>query len=140
MNIAYSLKLECSQCKAEVILSGSDTRDDMYVARKLGIRYQQGQPKPKIKWRIDGTITKKLTTARKFVLDNPEVTGSFGTFLDVNWSIPLPEYVGVQHSLNFVNPPRASTFVMPTEYRFVDCPACGGRVYMNSKAREPECQ
>lgn len=127
MNIAYKLDLVCSQCGADVVLTGSDERDDMYVARKLGRAYQPGQPKPKVRWRLDGTLIKQLNEARRWVKENPTVKrdGLVGTFTP-----NLPEGVGWSLGINYT---EASTYVQPIEYRFVDCPACGGRAYMGSK-------
>lgn len=127
MNIAYKLDLVCSQCGADVVLTGSDERDDMYVSRKLGRAYQPGQPKPKVRWRLDGGIIKRLNEARRWVRDNPMVKRDalFGTFTP-----NLPEGVGWSLGISYS---EAFTYVQPAEYRFVDCPACGGRAYMGSK-------
>lgn len=125
MNIAYSLSLVCSQCGADVVLTGSDTRDDMYVARRLGRKYESGQPKPKIRWRRDGFLIKKLNEARRWVLENP--TADYNIF-DTK-SPTFPTYVGWA----FSGASKMTTYVKPVEFRFVDCPACGGRAYMGSK-------
>lgn len=130
MNIAYKLDLICSQCGADVVLTGSDTRDDMYVARKLGRAYQPGQPKPKVRWRLDGKIIKQLSSARKWVRDNPVVTYAFSIFGSSSTTPELPEGVGITVVGN-----EATPYVKLVEYRFVDCPACGGRAYMGSGTR-----
>lgn len=108
----------------------------MFVARKLGRAYQPGQPKPKVRWRLDGKIIKALNEARKWVQGNPDIQGTMSVF-GPNWPT-LPEHVKIAPNgfMSFANTiPTGKTFVSPVEYRFVDCPACGGRVYMGSGAR-----
>lgn len=136
MNVSFSLKLTCDECEATVELSGSETRSDPYVLKKLGRK--QESPKPKIPWRRDGTIIKKLNEARKYVLQNPKIDGTTryitGPIFDV------PPYVGVHVGFFDYRErwAKGETYVQPVEFRFIDCPACGGRAYLGSREKNAD--
>lgn len=135
MNVSFNLKLTCSSCHAVVELSGSETKSDPYVLKQLGRPRESA--KPKIPWRRDGTIIKKLNAARKFVRVNSIVERSRNGVTDwYNWTPQLPEYVSV--TVGKFGALVGSTYVSLVEFRFIDCPACGGRAYLGSREKNAD--
>lgn len=127
LNVAYSLTLECSVCCGSVTLSGTDTRSDPYVAKKLGQKPEVH--KPKIQWKFCRERQTKLREARKFVKDNPTVPAFQPGY--------CPEFVKFMPH-GFPLPVHFETGIELVETRHVDCPLCGGKVYLDSRIKTRE--
>lgn len=133
MNINYSLSLICSVCKADILLTGNEERSDPYLLKKLGRKYES--PKPKIKWSFCKQRQAELRKAKQYVAKFPSRTQH--EVYDTSTAIvntPLPKYVDWKPNA-LANMYELVSYVHLVDTRFVPCPACGGKAYLDSRIK-----